>query len=114
MDDNFVWCALIFALAYVGRNMLPSYYEITSFRRHSLDNMRDDILALEESVEILIERVDAINDAVDKNEQELMGAIKRVEDLDETVTHNCLRLAVLEDVALSARTGKPANEARHD
>ena len=106
MDDNFVWCALIFALAYVARNMLPSYYEITSFRRHSLDNMRDDISRLEQSV-------DAINNAVDDNEQELMGALKKIEDLDETVTHNCLRLAVLEDAALSARTGKPANEARH-
>ena len=107
MDENFVWCALIFALAYVGRNMLPSYYELTNFRRHGLDNMIDDISRLEESV-------DAINNAVDDNEQELMGAIKRVEDLDETVTRNCLRLAVLEDAALSARTGKPANEARHD
>jgi hypothetical protein len=107
MDDNFVWCALIFALAYVGRNMLPSYYELTK-AKHS--------------------RIDAINDAVDDNEQTMLamgkrleelqsdvaGHLTRLDDLDETVTHNCLRLAVLEDAALSARTGKPANEARHD
>jgi predicted nucleic acid-binding Zn-ribbon protein len=81
MDDNFVWCALIFALAYIGRNMLPSYYELTSVRRHSLDNMRDDILALEDSVETLIKRVDAINNQVDDNEQDLMGALKKIEEV---------------------------------
>ena len=75
MDDNMVWCALIFALAYVSRNMFPSYYEITSVRRHSLDNMRDDILSLEE-------RVDAINNQVDDDEQDLMGALNRIEALE--------------------------------
>ena len=65
MDDNFVWCALIFALAYIGRNMLPSYYELTNVRRHRLDNMQDDLLVLEE-------RVDAINNAVDDNEQTML------------------------------------------
>jgi len=93
MNETLVWCALIFALAYVAKGMLPTYYDMNSARRHSLDNMRDDIYGLEESVEILITRVDAINDAVDANEQELMGAIKRFKDLDETV---------------------PGNEARHD
>ena len=85
MDDNFVWCALIFALAYVGRNMLPSYYELTNFRRHSLDNMRDDISRLEESV-------NAINNAVDDNEQELMGAIKQLEELQSDVAGHLTRL----------------------
>jgi len=92
MDDNMVWCALIFALAYVGRNMLPSYYEITSVRRHSLDNMRDDILSLEESVGILIDRVDAINNAVDDNEQELMGAIKKIEDMQSDIAGHLTRI----------------------
>jgi chromosome segregation ATPase len=85
MDDNMVWCALICALAYVGRNMLPSYYEITSVRRHNLDNMRDDILRLEQSV-------DAINNAVDDNEQELMGAIKQLEELRSDVAGHLTRL----------------------
>jgi predicted nucleic acid-binding Zn-ribbon protein len=75
MDENMVWCALIFALAYVGRNMLPSYYELTNVRRHRLDNMQDDLLALGE-------RVDAINNAVDDNEQDLMDALNRIEVLE--------------------------------
>jgi hypothetical protein len=101
--------------------MLPSYYEITSVRRHSLDNMRDDISRLEESV-------NAINNAVDDNEQELMGAIKqleelqsdvaghltRLDDMDKTVSHNCLRLATLEGQMWKATTAAPANEVRHD
>ena len=121
MDDNIVWCALILALAYVSRNMFPSYYEITSVRRHSLDNMRDDILDLEK-------RIDAINNAVDDNEQDLMGALKQIEDMqsdiaghltrlddmDKTVSHNCLRLATLEGQMWKAMTAAPANEARHD
>ena len=89
MDDNMVWCALIFALAYVGRNMLPSYYEITSVRRHSLDNMRDDILRLETSV-------DAINNAVDDNEQELMGALKKIEDMQSDIAGHLTRIDDLE------------------
>jgi len=76
MDDNVVWCALILAVAYVSRNMLPSYYEITSVRRHSLDNMRDDIIALED-------RADAISDAVDDNKQDLMDALNRIEALEQ-------------------------------
>ena len=85
MDDNFVLCALIFALAYVSRNMLPSYYEITSVRRHSLDNMRDNILDLEK-------RADAINDAVDHNEQDLMGALKKIEEMQSDVAGHLTRL----------------------
>ena len=85
MDDNVVWCALILALAYISRHMLPSYYEITSVRRHSLDNMRDDILSLEE-------RVDAINNAVDDNEQDLMGALKKIEDMQSDIAGHLTRL----------------------
>lgn len=98
MDDNFVWCALIFALAYVGRNMLPSYYEITSFRRHSLDNMRDDISRLEESV-------DAINNAVDDNEQELMGAIRQIEEMQSDLAGHLTRI---DDLA--SKPGEEAND----
>ena len=102
MDDNFVWCALIFALAYIGRNMLPSYYELTTVRRHSLDNMQDDIYGLEESVEILIKRVDAINNAVDDNEQDLMGALKKIEDMQSDVAGHLTRI---DDLAGSAIVG---------
>jgi predicted nucleic acid-binding Zn-ribbon protein len=84
-----VWCALICALAYVGRNMLPSYYEITSVRRHSLDNMRDDILRLEQNV-------DAIQNAVDDNEQELMGALKQIEDMQSDIAGHLTRIDDLE------------------
>jgi chromosome segregation ATPase len=85
MNETLVWCALIFALAYIGRNMLPSYYELTNVRRHSLDNMRDNILDLEESV-------NAINNAVDDNEQDLMGAIKQLEELQSDVAGHLTRL----------------------
>ena len=96
MDDNFVWCALIIAMAYIFRDTLPTYRELT---------------------ESSSRRLDAINDAVDDMEQEMAGILQRIkgiEKLDETVTHNCLRLAVLENAALDARAGSPANEARHD
>jgi hypothetical protein len=93
MDDNFVWCALIFALAYIGRNMLPSYYEITSVRRHSLDNMQDELLVLEE-------RVDAINNAVDDNEQDLMGAIKKIEDMQSDIAGHLTRLDDIDGMAI--------------
>jgi hypothetical protein len=85
MDDNVVWCALILALAYISRHMLPSYYEITSVRRHSLDNMRDDILFLED-------KVGSINNAVDDNEQDLMGALKKIEDMQSDIAGHLTRL----------------------
>jgi predicted nucleic acid-binding Zn-ribbon protein len=71
MDDNFVWCALIFALAYVGRNMLPSYYELTK-AKHS--------------------RIDAINDAVDDNEQTMLAMGKRLEELQSDIAGHLTRL----------------------
>ena len=97
MDETLIWCALIGAVAYVTRAAFPSYYELTRGRAKH--------------------RLDAINDAVDDMEQEMAGILQRIEELeklDETVTHNCLRLAVLENAALDARAGSPANEARHD
>lgn len=71
MDDNFVWCALIFALAYVGRNMLPSYYELTK-AKHS--------------------RIDAINDAVDDNEQTMLAMGRRLEELQSDIAGHLTRL----------------------
>lgn len=97
MDETLIWCALIGAAAYVIRGAVPSYYQLTSNRPYA--------------------RLDAVNDDLDDLEQEVAGLRKRIEGLeklDETVTHNCLRLAVLEDAALKAKTGSPANEARHD
>ncbi len=128
MDETLIWCALIGAVAYVTKGAFPSYYELTSFRRHSLDNMHDEIMALEDSVETLIKRVDAINNQVDDDEQDLMGALKKIEDMqsdiaghltrlddmDKTVSHNCLRLATLEGQMWKAATAAPANEVRHD
>ena len=102
MDDNFVWCALIFAMAYVGRNMLPSYYEMTNLRRHSLDNMRDDISGLEENV-------DAINNAVDGNEQTMLAMGRKLEELQSDVADHLTRLDDLEvalgHVAIAAGLG---------
>jgi len=63
MDETLIWCALIFALAHVAKGMLPTYYDMNSGRRHSLNNIQNDILALQEGVEILIKRVDAIDNA---------------------------------------------------
>jgi chromosome segregation ATPase len=72
--------------------MLPTYYDMNSGRRHSLDNMRDDIYGLEESVETLIKRVDAINNQVDDDEQDLMGALKKIEDMQSDIAGHLTRL----------------------
>ena len=81
MDDNMVWCALIFALAYVGRNMLPSYYELTK-AKHS--------------------RIDAINDAVDDNEQTMLAMGRRLEELQSDIAGHLTRI---DDLAGSAIVG---------
>lgn len=94
MNETLIWCALIGAAAYVIRGAVPSYYQLTSNRPKA--------------------RLDAVIDDLDDLEQKVTGLLDQIKDLDETVTHNCLRLAVLEDAALKARTGTPANEARHD
>jgi hypothetical protein len=95
MDDNFVWCALIFALAYIGRNMLPSYYELTSFRRHSLDNMHDEIMALED-------RADAISDAVDDSDKTMLAMGKKLGEVQSDVAGHLTRI---DDLAGSAIVG---------
>ena len=107
MDENFVWCVLIAALAYILRDTLPTYRELTEGSSR---------------------RLDAINDAVDDNEQTMLamgrkledlqsdvaGHLTRLDDLNETVEHNCLRLATLEEQMWKAKTAAPANEVRHD
>ena len=60
MDNNFVWCALIAALAYIFRDTLPTYRELT---------------------ESSSRRLDAINDAVDDNEQTMLAMGKKLENL---------------------------------
>ena len=95
MDDNFVWCALIFALAYISRNMLPSYYELTSFRRHSLDNMHDEIMALED-------RADAISDAVDDSDKTMLAMGKKLGEVQSDVAGHLTRI---DDLAGSAIVG---------
>jgi hypothetical protein len=85
MDETLIWCALIGGIAYACEKMLPSYYDMTSVRRHSLDNMRDDILFLED-------KVGSINNAVDDNEQDLMGALKKIEDMQSDIAGHLTRL----------------------
>ena len=86
MDDNFVWCALIFATAYILRDTLPSYSE--------LSNMYDR------------RRVDAINHAVDDNEQTMLAMGKRLEEVQSDVAGHLTRLddieAALSYVAIAA------------
>ncbi len=95
MDDNVVWCALILALAYISRNMLPSYYELTSFRRHSLDNMHDEIMALED-------RADAISDAVDDSDKTMLAMGKKLGEVQSDVAGHLTRI---DDLAGSAIVG---------
>lgn len=107
MDETLIWCALIGAVAYVTRAAFPSYYELTKVRQ---------------------DRLEAINNAVDDNEQVMLGMgeelealrsdvaghLSRMDDLNKTVEHNCLRLATLEEQMWKAKTAAPANETRHD
>jgi hypothetical protein len=72
-----------------------------------VDDNEQTMLAIGNANEKLQRRLEVLESDVGHHQT-------RIDDLDETVTRNCLRLAVLEDAALSARTGKPANEARHD
>ena len=70
--------------------------EIERLRREIAElreaNKQDDIYGLEESVEILIKRVDAINDAVDANEKDLMGALKKIEEMQSDIAGHLTRL----------------------
>ena len=71
MDDNFVWCALIIAMAYIFRDTLPTYSELT---------------------ESSSRRLDAINDAVDDNEQTMLAMGRKLEDLQSDVAGHLTRL----------------------
>ena len=63
MDDNFVWCALIIAMAYIFRDTLPTYSELT---------------------ESSSRRLDAINDAVDDLAGNAIVGLRAVNTLDES------------------------------
>jgi hypothetical protein len=96
MDDNVVWCALILALAYISRHMLPSYYEITSVRRHSLDNMRDDIIDLEE-------RADAISESLEGVQSDVAGHLTRIDDLAGSAIVGLRAVNVLDESNVAVR-----------
>ena len=111
MDDNMIWCTLIAAVAYSIKDMIPSHYEMFHRARakdvadvmdevNHLDKLFSEhnlrICGLEERVEILIKRVDAINDAVDDNEQTMLGMGKKLEDLQSDVAGHLTRIDDLE------------------
>ena len=79
MDENFVWCVLIGALAYAIKPMLPTYYELTKVSQH---------------------RLDIINDAVDDNEQTMLAMGKRLEDLQSDVAGHLTRIDDLDGKAI--------------
>ena len=79
MDDNFVWCALIIAMAYIFRDTLPTYSELT---------------------ESSSRRLDAINDAVDDNEQTMLAMGKRLEDLQSDIAGHLTRIDDLDGNAI--------------
>jgi hypothetical protein len=96
MDDNVVWCALILAVAYVSRHMLPSYYEITSVRRHSLDNMRDDILALEEGADAISEKLEGV-------QSDVAGHLTRIDDIAGSAIVGLRAVNVLDESNVAVR-----------
>ena len=86
MDDTLIWCALIGAVAYAIKPMLPTYYELTKVSQH---------------------RLDAINDAVDDNEQTMLAIgsanekmQRRLEVLESDVGGHLTRLDDLEGNAI--------------
>ena len=79
MDDTLIWCALIGAVAYAIKPMLPTYYELTKVSQH---------------------RLDAINDAVDDNEQVMLGMGEELEKLQSDVAGHLTRLDDLEGNAI--------------
>ena len=85
MDDTLIWCALIGAVAYVTRAAFPSYYELTKVRQ---------------------DRLEAINNAVDDNEQVMLGMGEELEKLQSDVAGHLTRLddmeAALGYVAIAA------------
>ena len=79
MDDNFVWCALIIAMAYIFRDTLPTYRELTEGSSR---------------------RLDAINDAVDDNEQTMLAMGRKLEDLQSDVAGHLTRIDDLDGNAI--------------
>ena len=79
MDDNFVWCALIIAMAYIFRDTLPTYRELTESGSR---------------------RLEAINNAVDDNEQVMLGMGEELEKLQSDVAGHLTRLDDLEGNAI--------------
>lgn len=114
MDDTLIWCALIGAVAYAIKPMLPTYYELTKVSQHRLDAINDAVDDMEQTVLAIGSANEKMQRRLEVLESDAGGSLTRLDDLNETVEHNCLRLAVLEGAALDAKTGTPANEARHD
>ena len=79
MDETLIWCALIGAVAYVTRAAFPSYYELTKVRQ---------------------DRLEAINNAVDDNEQVMLGMGEELEKLQSDVAGHLTRLDDLEGNAI--------------
>lgn len=75
MDETLIWCALIGAVAYVTRAAFPSYYELTKVRQ---------------------DRLEAINNAVDDNEQVMLGMGEELEKLQSDVAGHLTRIDDLE------------------
>jgi hypothetical protein len=76
MDDNFVWCALIIAMAYVFGKTFPKYMVRLGRRERS---------RLESGLE-------SINVAVDDNEQVMLGMGGELEKLQSDVAGHLTRL----------------------
>ena len=79
MTDTLIWCALIGAVAYAIKPMLPTYYELTKVSQH---------------------RLDIINDAVDDNEQTMLAMGKKLEDLQSDVAGHLTRIDDLDGKAI--------------
>lgn len=107
MDETLIWCALIGAVAYAIKPMLPTYYELTKVSQHRLDIINDAVDDNEQTVLAVAKRVEDM-------QSDMAGHLTRLDDLNETVEHNCLRLATLEEQMWKAKTAAPANETRHD
>lgn len=75
MDEALIWCALIGAVAYAIKPMLPTYYELTKVSQH---------------------RLDLINDTIDDNEQTMLAMGKKLEELQSDIAGYLTRLDDLE------------------
>ena len=75
MDEALIWCAVIGAVAYAIKPMLPTYYELTKVSQH---------------------RLDVINATIDDNEQVMLGMGEELESLQSDVAGYLTRLDDLE------------------